>query len=308
MIFNVLGVIWMIFAFNKFLLLVNFIVPGDIYAAGPAEIGGMLPGHLAAFHTLFNVINTAIFLPLTALLAWSAKLLTQRSKGPEEVHLTYLSSALVSTPPLAIEESKRELVRMSETVLDMLDQSMEFLNKENKTRQDFYNATQNICALETLTDSLEREISSFMVRVMRLSSSEDLSEEISETLDIANNLESIGDYCELLMKLQNRLNEQNLDFTDRARQEINSIAAKAREMLLLINVNIKARKTNIMTSAQAFETIINQMRSELRRSHINRLNEGTCEIEQGLVFLDMLSSIEKIGDHAYNIAEAISGV
>lgn len=308
MIFNVLGVVWMVLVFNKFLMLVNFIVPGDIYTATASEVGGMMPDHLAAFHTLFNIVNTAIFLPLTGFLAWAATKLTRRSKSPDEVHLTYLSSALVNTPPLAIEESKRELVRMSDTVLDMLDKSLELLNRENKIPQDFYSATQDISALETLTDNLERELSSFMVRVMRLSSSEDISEEISEILDIANNLESIGDQCEALVKLQNRLNEQNLDFTDSARQDINGIAAKAREMLLLINGNIKARKRNIMTRAQAFETTINQMRSELRLSHISRLNEGTCGIEQGLVFLDMLSSIEKIGDHAYNIAEAISGV
>jgi phosphate:Na+ symporter len=215
------------------------------------------------------------------MLAWAAKLITPRAKSPDEVHLTYLSSALVNTPPLAIEESKRELMRMSEIVLSMLDQTMELTNKKNKTRQDFYNATQKISDLETQTDSLEHEISTFMVKVMRNSSSGAISEEISEILDIANNLESIGDHCELLMKLQDRLNEHNLDFTDGARLEIN---------------------------ARALVTIINQMRSDLRLSHINRLKEGTCDIEQGLVFLDMLSSVEKIGDHAYNIAEAISGV
>jgi phosphate:Na+ symporter len=308
LVFNVLGVVWMLFVFQQFLTLVDMIVPGNVYSTLPGETGRVLPDHLAAFHTLFNVINTLIFLPLTGFLAWSAMQLTAKPHGQEEQHLTYLSSALVSTPPLAIEETKRELSRMSATVLSMLDQSMELFNKNEKTQQDFYSATQNIISLETLTDNLEREISAFMVRVIRHSSSGDLSEEISEILDITSNLERIGDHCELLMKLQNRLNGQNLTFTESAREDINGIAAKAREMLVLINDNVMARKTNIMTSAQGLEAIINQMRSDLRMSHINRLNEGTCGIEQGLVFLDMLSSFEKIGDHAYNIAEAISGI
>lgn len=308
MIFNILGVIWMMFVFKSFLTLVNLIVPGDIATASPAALGRMLPDHLAAFHTLFNVFNTAIFLPLTGILGWSAKLITKRHKGADEVHLTYLSSALVNTPPLAIEETKREVGRMSATVLNMQEQAMELLNKANKTRQDFYSATQNISALETLTDVLEKEISSFMVKVIRHSSSGDLSEEISEILDIVSNLERIGDHCELLVKQQNRLHEQNLDFTDSARADINLIGGKAREMLLLINDNITSRRKNIMTEAQALESTINQMRSDLRLSHIRRLDDGTCGIEQGLVFLDMLSSFEKIGDHAYNIAEAISGV
>jgi len=307
-VFNVLGVVWMMFIFQQFLALVNMLVPGDVYSTVPGEVGRILPDHLAAFHTLFNVINTLIFLPLAGVLAWAATLLTARPRGQDEEHLTYLSSALVNTPPLAIEETRRELARMSATVLTMLDQAMELFNKNDKTQQDFYAATQNISSLETLTDNLEREISAFMVRVIRHSSSSDLSEEISEILDIVSNLERIGDHCELLMKLQNRLNTQHLAFTDSARNDINGIAAKAREMLVLINDNIMNHKTNIMTSAQGLETIINQMRSDLRLSHINRLNEGTCWIEQGLVFLDMLSSFEKIGDHAYNIAEAITGI
>ena len=308
MVFNVLGVVWMMFLFQQFLALVDMLVPGDVYSTVPGEVGRILPDHLAAFHTLFNVINTLIFLPLAGFLAWTATLLTARQRGQDEEHLTYLSSALVNTPPLAIEETRRELARMAATVLTMLDQAMELFNKNDKTQQDFYTATQNISSLETLTDNLEREISAFMVRVIRHSSAGDLSEEISEILDIVSNLERIGDHCELLMKLQNRLNTQNLAFTESARDDINGIAAKAREMLVLINDNVMNHKTNIMTSAQGLETIINQIRSDLRLSHINRLNEGTCGIEQGLVFLDMLSSFEKIGDHAYNIAEAISGI
>jgi phosphate:Na+ symporter len=308
MIFNILGVVWVLLFFRQFLWLVNMVVPGDVYAAAPPDIGRMLPDHLAAFHTLFNITNTLIFLPLMGALAWLATLLTRRPRGLEEEHLTYLSSSLVNTPPLAIEETKRELARMASTVLNMHDQAMALFNKKDKTQKDFYEYTQNISSLETLTDNLEREISSFMVRVIRNATSEDLSEEISEILDIAGNLERIGDHCELLMKLQNRLNEQNLSFTDSARDDINSIAGKVRELLVLINGHISARRTNIMSIAQGLETIINQMRYDLRLSHIKRLNEGTCGLDQGLVFLDMLSSFEKIGDHGYNIAEALSGV
>jgi len=89
---------------------------------------------------------------------------------------------------------------------------------------------------------------------------------------------------------------------------MNGVAAKVKELLILINENITKRKTNILSRAGSLEGEINKMRSDLRRSHIERLNSGDCDVDQGLVFIDMLSSFEKMGDHAFNIAQSISGV
>ena len=308
MVFNVLGVIWMLFVFNPFLRLVDGIVPGNVFTTDTAALGSVLPGHLAAFHTLFNITNTLLFLPIMGLLGWAARMLVPDAKNTETARLTYISSALLSTPPLAIEESKRELALMAKRVIEMLDTVMELFNKQDKTQKDYYEFTQTISSLETLTDTLEQEISDFLVRIIRNQPSDEQSQEIVEILNAVSNLERIGDHCEILMKLLNRLHEKNLAFTEDAEAEINALAAKVRDMLLLIADNITLRKTNIMVRASSLEDIINKMRHNLRDGHIKRLNEGSCDVNQGLVFIDMLSSFEKIGDHAFNIAQSISGL
>jgi phosphate:Na+ symporter len=308
MIFNVLGVIWILLLFYPFLRLVDAIVPGNIYSSSASEIASIIPGHLAAFHTLFNVLNMIIFLPFIGTLAWVSKLLVRGTPKTEKSHLLYLSSTLINTPPLALEESKRELRRMSENVMQMLNSVMELFNKKEVTAVDYNRYSEKIVDLEYLVDTLEREITNFLVLVIRNTTSKEISEEISEILNAVNNLERMGDPCESLLKLMKRIYENNLHFTDDAVKDINTIADKVQKLLTVINENITNRKTNIMSLSNSLEADINTMRHEMRKAHIDRLNKGSCDVNQGLVFIDMLNSFEKIGDHAYNIAQSISGV
>ena len=308
LIFNVLGVIWILLLFNPFLRLVDAIVPGNIYSSSASEIASIIPGHLAAFHTLFNVLNMIIFLPFIGTLAWVSKLLVRGVPKTEKSHLLYLSSTLINTPPLALEESKRELRRMSENVMQMLNSVMELFNKKEVTAADYNRYSEKIVDLEYLVDTLEREITNFLVLVIRNTTSKEISEEISEILNAVNNLERMGDHCESLLKLMKRIYENNLHFTDDAVKDINTIADKVQKLLTVINENITNRKTNIMSLSNSLEADINTMRHEMRKAHIDRLNKGSCDVNQGLVFIDMINSFEKIGDHAYNIAQSISGV
>lgn len=308
MIFNIIGVIWIMFVFDFFLGFVDTIVPGEISSANPSNLGKILPDHLAAFHTLFNITNTIIFLPILGFLAYFAKLIVKESAESEEAHLKHITSTLIATPPFSVEGSRRALVKMAESVLEMHDNVMELFNKKEKTDKDFQEYGKKIDGLEVIVDTLEREITAFLVRVIRNTTSRDISEEISEIMNAVSNLERMGDHCESLYKQVRRLHKNNLTFTDEAVKEINEIASKVREMLKVIYENITKRKTNIMSVANNLEKEINSLRYEMRRGHIERLNEGKCGVNQGLIFIDMLSSFEKVGDHGYNIAQFISGV
>jgi phosphate:Na+ symporter len=301
MIFNVFGVFWILLFFQKFLSMVDSIVPGSV--TGPA-----LPDHLAAFHTLFNLTNTLIVLPFISVLAYLATKIVPEPEKKEETHLVYLSSRLINTPPLALEESKRELSRMSENVLSMLDTVMELFNIKDKVDGDIEEYASRVNEKEMLVDNLEHELTKFLVLVIRNTTSNEISEEIEETLNAANNLERIGDHGEILFKQIARLHKMNLILSENAIKEINGIAAKVKELLLIIHENITKRKTNILSRAGTLEGDINKLRTDLRRAHIERLNRGDCDVDQGLIFIDMLSSFEKIGDHAFNIAQSISGM
>lgn len=118
----------------------------------------------------------------------------------------------------------------------------------------------------------------------------------------------MGDNCESLLKLIRRKYEQGIEFSDEAVNGIDEIASKVREFLVLLNDNITIRNKDIMTDSKFLEDRIDELRSELRKGHVNRLNEGVCDVNAGLIFIDMLSKLEKIGDHAFNVAESISGL
>ncbi len=306
MLFNVFGVVWVLACFHWFFVpMVNWIVPGDVFSPVAAERSKVIADHMAAFHTMFNVTNALVFLPFTGFLAKAATRLVPEKKGAaaaEEFHLIYIESPLLSTPAININQARLETRRMIGIVIEMFDMVMEVFGKPGEKLGVTVEAIQ---ARESTIDRLEKEISEYLVKISKDSISQDQSYEISMLLHAVNDCERIGDHCENLLKLVRRKYDGKLSFSDRAVEEIDEISAKVRELLRLIHDSLMRSPTGIMMTATILENRINELRKELRTTHIERLNEGACDVPSGLVFIDMLTSFEKIGDHAFNIAEGI---
>ncbi|MBN2080260.1 MAG: Na/Pi cotransporter family protein [Spirochaetes bacterium] len=306
MLFNVLGVIWVLACFHWFFVpLVNWIVPGDVFSPVAAERSKVIADHMAAFHTMFNVTNALVFLPFTGFLAKVATRLVPEKRGAvaaEEFHLKYIASPLLSTPAININQARLETRRMMGIAIEMFDMVMEVFGKPG---EKLGVTVEDIQGRESTIDRLEKEISEYLVKISKDSISQDQSAEISMLLHAVNDCERIGDHCENLLKLVRRKYDGRLSFSDRAVEEIDEISLKVRELLMLIYDSLMRSPTGIMTTASVLENRINELRKELRTTHIERLNEGACDVPSGLVFIDMLTSFEKIGDHAFNIAEGI---
>ncbi|MCX8123311.1 MAG: Na/Pi cotransporter family protein [Spirochaetes bacterium] len=306
-LFNLIGVIWIMFIFHKlFVPFVDWLVPGNPYSDILAVRSKVIADHMAAFHTAFNVINTIVFLPFVDVLAKLATKLAPKPEGEkDEFHLKYITTALVATPTININQARLEIKRMCGIVLEMFDMVMEVFHHP---KEKLGTQVEQIIKLENLTDHLEKEISNFLVNILQNNISYEQSEEVSSLLHTVNELERIGDNCESLLKLIRRKYEQGIEFSDEAVKGIDEIAVKVREFLVLINDNITIRNKDIMSDSKFLEDRIDELRNELRKGHVNRLNEGICDVNAGLIFIDMLSKFEKIGDHAFNVAESISGV
>lgn len=306
-LFNFIGVIWIMFIFHKFFVpFVDWLVPGNPYSDILAVRSKVIADHMAAFHTCFNVINTIVFLPFVKVLANLSMKLAPKPEGEkDEFHLKYITTALVSTPTININQARLEIKRMCGIVLEMFDLVMDVFHHP---KEKLGTQVEQIIKLENLTDHLEKEISNFLVNILQNNISYEQSEEVSSLLHTVNELERIGDNCESLLKLTRRKYEQGIEFSDEAVKGINEIASKVREFLVLVNDNITIRNKDIMADSKFLEDRIDELRSELRKGHVNRLNEGVCDVNAGLIFIDMLSKFEKIGDHAFNVAESISGV
>ncbi|MBW2040208.1 MAG: Na/Pi cotransporter family protein [Deltaproteobacteria bacterium] len=313
-LFNVFGVLYILLLFPFFLKLVDWLSLGDpdllVKTAAQAKGFGMELGdkpyiarHIANAHTLFNVVNTLIFLPLLGVLARISNwIIPQRREEEEQFHLVYLNTKFVDSPPMAIEQARSETVRMGGISLAMVDGVMEAL---------FANTTKGLEQVrkkEGVVDLLQREIISFLVRTSQGSLSPENSREINSIIHMVNNIERVGDHAENLCGLVERKVRLKLPFTEQATADIREIYSVSREFLELVINGIRERNRYIKPEADAYEERVNYLEDSMREGHIGRLNNGICGVDPGLVFIDMLTNFEKIGDQCFNIAEAVVGI
>jgi len=306
MLFNIFGVIWVLLIFKNFFIpFVDWMIPGDPFSSSIDIRSKVIADHMAAFHTSFNIINTLIFLPFINVLVKMAKKLVPDDETVSEFHLKYISTVLVSTPSININQARLEMERMMEMALTMFDTVVDiFRNPGEKLGKKI----EEVLKMENQLDLLEKEISDFLVKVSRNNLGRDQSDEITTILHKVSELESIGDQCEAILKLIRRKYDKKLSFSETGKNQMLEMAGKTREFLDLISRHITSVSTGIMTQSEVIENRINELKRELRKEHVRRLNAEQCEVEPGIIFIDMLSCFEKIGDHAYNISETIAGM
>jgi phosphate:Na+ symporter len=312
-LFNVIGVLYLLLVFPYFVTLIDVLTPGNpdllVTTAAQAKMFGMELGdkpyimrHIAIAHTLFNVVNTLVFLPLLGVLTRISSWIIPQRKTEEEFHLQYLDGKIVDTPSIAIEQARSETERMGEISIAMVDEAMEAF---------FADTTKGIELVrkkEDVVDLLQREIISFLATTAQSSLSPADSKEINSIIHMVNNIEKIGDNAENFCDLVERKVELKLPFTETAVDNIREIYSVSREFLALTINGIRERNLDIKPEADAYEERINRIEETLRQGHIERLNEGICGVDSGLVFIDILTNFEKIGDHCFNIAEAVVGI
>ncbi len=311
--FNVIGVTYVLLLMPYFLRLVDLISPGPAdfvvktlaeAKAYSASMGDkpFIARHIANAHTVFNVVNTLIFLPMLGVLARISSWIVPQREEEEGYHLVYLNSKLIASPPIAVEEARKETVRMATLSKKMVDLSMEAFFEGRLDRLE------EVTKLEGIVDMLQREITTFLVDVSHHPLTPETSKEINSIIHMVNNLERIGDHGENLSKLVERKYRLRLAFTSQAEADIREIYGVTSEFLDLVIDGIRERRQDIKPLADALEARINEMEDSMREAHIQRLNTGVCAVDAGLVFIDMLTSFEKIGDHCFNIAEAVVGI
>jgi phosphate:Na+ symporter len=303
MLFNVFGVCIILLIFPAFVRFVDAITPGD-----PLQvIDGTLPysaRHIANFHTIFNVTNCLIFLPLIELLSRVSTYLAPGEESLRKYRLESLDPSIFETPSIALDEAKQEIEYMGKEVFNMLSFSEQSLIENSGTEKMFGDVMEK----EELVDSLQKEINTYLTELSRQSVTEDQSKEIFSMLQIVSNLERIGDHCESIAKLCKRRNEFGLEFSKEGIKELSQIYHHTLEYLRTIINAMKDTPYNLMEVVRSFEPKLNAMRWEMRINHMERLKTATCDADAGLVYVDILTSFEKIGDHAYNIAESLTGV
>ncbi len=318
LMFNVIGVAYMLMlmpVFMKFITVMtepaaggaaDFVVEtAEQAAAIGAAIGDKpyIARHIANTHTMFNIINTIIFLPMVGLLAKLTTLMLPGNDQLMEYHLKYIDNRVLNTPPIALGQARAEVKRMAEVTRDLFDNTMTFLKDKN------VKLIKDLEKQEELVDMLQKEITDFLVALSQKSVTQETSKEITSMMHMVNNLERIGDHCENLWQLGLRRVEEKILFSEIADLEVDEIAGATRDFLQFI-INAMEKRlsaSEVFPQADKMEDAIDELEDTLRNNHITRLNTGECAVLPGLVFIDMLHNFEKIGDHSYNVAQAVVG-
>jgi phosphate:Na+ symporter len=257
--------------------------------------------HLAVAHTMFNVLNTIVFLPIVSW--WEAivmKLLPVTWKELAEKPVV-LERHLFATPVLALAQAKREIIRMTEKAKEAVQQAVKGLLTDDERKLEKARAGENI------TDDFQLAITSYLVALSREQLSEEVSNELPVLLHTVNDLERVGDHAVNIAEIAERKIRQKITFSQEAHNEAAKLTRETDRMFERISAALENSNIEAAKSALDNERNINKMQVDFRRSHVQRMNEGICTAEAGLIFIDLVDNAEKIGDHLTNIAQAVIG-
>ncbi len=311
-LFNTLGTGLILILFPVYLKFISIITPGDadfmIQSQAQADsfsasIGDKpyIARHIANTHTMFNIVNTIIFLPLIGVLAKISTLIIRGEDEVGELQVKFIDNRVLNTPPIAIGQARRETLRMAKITLEMLQECCQLLEDGNLKR------VSGLEKREELVDFLQKEITDFLVQLSQRSIAVQTSETLVSLIHMVNDLERVGDHCENLWRLGSRKVEGKVSFSDSGDHEIMTIAQTTEEFMRFIVAAMENQDQTIAVKSIEYEDAIDDLERSLRNNHISRLHTGECAVQPGLIFIDMLHNFEKIGDHAFNVSEAILG-
>lgn len=311
-LFNTIGVACMLLLFPVFTMLVEVITPGDpdfITQTGEQlEVFGGAIGdkpfiarHIANAHTLFNVINALMFIPLVGHLArLAAALLPGRDDQQTVRPGGYLDARVLNTPPIALSQARSETLHMVRAAGENLQETLSLLRDNNLARIAAINNK------EEHVDRLQREITDFLVALSQQAITEETSLEVVELMHVVNDLERIGDHCVHLSRLIQRKIDQRISFSEAARREIDEMSELTRAFFATTAAAIESGESLALDAAKEMEDAIDRREEALRNNHISRLNTGECTVVSGLLYIDILHNLEKIGDHTFKLARSIA--
>jgi len=305
-IFNLIGVLWITAIFHWYIQFIQFIMEGDVSAVKVVDGNDTYPGTtaaIAATHSIFNVTNTLMFLPLMGLMERLLVWMVPSKSYKEKPRLTDLDVHMVETPLLAIEQSRKELQRMGDGCEKMLDW-LATLNQQDDPDKDL---ADRLRKREQVLDSIQDEIAVFVTNLLSGSLPHSVADEARRQLRMADEYESVSDYIVNLDKFDHKLRRNNHRFSKSQRTDLASLNKHIAEYLALINQSLTSGNTNVVTQTSAISKRVKDEVKLLRRKHLEELSGGAIEPAITVAFLASLNAYARVRDHSENIAESISG-
>lgn len=314
LMFNVIGTV--IFTILFLVVPIAYVIDGSLTLPGSLgqTIAGLMPashaGQIALVHTSFNIITTIILLPLGNYLAKAAvKILPERPEDKaDQLHLEYLTPIQISSKDgglgvsaIYVDQMQHELRRMMEMAKDNVEAS--FRSVLNRDEEEL----EQVEKTEEYLDFLNKEISLHVSRLITYETNEKASAVVSSFFTISGNIERIGDHADNLAGYTRMLNKRNISFTGVAHDEISAMRDICLEGINDL-LSLNAGNVEWLADVSALEQRIDDMTSDYRRNHLERMRDGECSDEACILYSELLTDFERIGDHILNIAQEMAKV
>ncbi|WP_212029787.1 Na/Pi cotransporter family protein [Metabacillus lacus] len=257
---------------------------------------------IAFAHGIFNTTNTLIQLPFVGFLAFLVTKLIPGDESVVEYKAKHLDPLFIEqSPSIALGQAKEEVLRMGQFAAIGLEESNTYLKTSTKKHADM------ALQLEDAINNLDRKITDYLVLLSRKEMSFAESEEHTMLMDTVRDIERIGDHFENVVELVDYKLANKVKITDQALADLNEMFELTIQTLKDAITALDDKNTELASKVITAEEQIDKMERSLRKKHILRMNEGQCSGQAGIVFVDIISNLERIGDHSLNIAEAVLG-
>ncbi len=252
---------------------------------------------IANAHTLFNIATTAILLPFSSMLIIFATRILPGEDVYDKFTLKYLDKRILETPSIAVGQIVKEIVRMGEIAKCNVLKSMEaIISGDEKTIDEIYNN-------ERVIDELEKRISEYLQAVSNLALGEEQQKKVGMFFNTTHDVERIGDHAENIADIAQYKSDNKIVFSNYAIEELKEIFGNVEKAIDNAFISFNNEDIHYVELVDIYEKKVDELRDRFRESHIMRLNKGECNISAGVLFLEILTNLERISDHCVNIAD-----
>ena len=257
---------------------------------------------ISFIHTVFNVGTTIILMPFSGYIikfAMKVNGLKAVETKSDEAELVHLDKRMMSTPSVAVEGAKLETIRMGRIARENLSLALSTLSDHDEEKMA------DVKQREFVIDKLCDNISKYLIDLCMLHLSDKYNEMVNSLLNTVSDMERVGDHAENIVELAEEMKQEGISFSDTALEELNEMSTTT---LGAYDNAVKALELDDITYAvktSFLEDQVDAMEKKLRAGHIDRLSNAECSVNAGIHFIDLLGNLERVSDHAMNIAQVV---
>ena len=251
---------------------------------------------IAVVHTIFNLVTTTLLIPFTGALEKLAYFVVRDEKVKEDESTVILDERFLNTPGVAIEQCRNVTNRMASMAKTTISLALDLYKNFDEDK------AQMIIQNEDEIDNYEDITGTYLVKLSGRSLTMEDSKSVSCLLHAIGDFERISDHAVNILDTAREIHEKNIDFSDMAKRELTVMFRAIEDILDLTVKAFEGHDVTLARKVEPLEEVVDHLRTEMKSRHIERLQEKTCTIEQGFIFTDLLTDLERVSDHCSNIA------